>query len=309
MVTTREPTDLVSGPSWRRHLFRPAAEGALRRRARDWFGLIVGVGVLILTSLHHGDVTRSERAFFDLFNTLPNGLAPAFRALYRLGALWAVGLVVVAALVARRRHLARDLVVAGLLAWASARALGEIVDAHEGITHTLRIAVGFGGSPSAYPSARVAVIVAVIGASAPYVSRPARVFGWAVVALLGASALYLGTAFPNDLFAGVVLGVTVASFVHLVFGSPGVRPSLSQVTEALALLGLRVNDIHFAEEQPRVDARARRRRPRTPAHPHRRARRRSPAADRQAVVDDAQQARRQLISRSRVCSRSSTRPT
>ena len=231
-------------------MFRPATEGALRRRTRDWFGLIAGIVLLVVTSLHHGDVTRSERAVFDLFNTLPGALAPVFRALYRLGALWAVGLVVVAALVAGRGRLARDLVVAGLLAWGSARALGEIVDAHEGIAHSLRIAVGFGGSPAVYPSARVAVIVAVIGAAAPYVTRPARAFGWLVVALLGVSALYLGTAFPNDLFAGVLLGITVASLVHLVFGSPGNRPTIPQITGALAHLGVAAHDVRFAAKQP-----------------------------------------------------------
>jgi undecaprenyl-diphosphatase len=235
--------------SWRGRIFRPAAEGARRRRTRDWLGLAVGIAVLVLTSLHHGDVTRSERAVFELFNTLPGGLAPVFRAFYRLGALWAVGLVVVAALVAGRVRLARDLVVAGLLAWASARALGELVVAREGIAHTLRIAVGFGGT-SAYPAVRVAVIVAVIGASAPYVSRPARLFGWTVVALLGASALYLGTAFPNDLVAGVVLGATVACAVHLVFGSPGGQPTTHQIEVALAHLGLAVHGVRFAERQP-----------------------------------------------------------
>jgi uncharacterized membrane protein YbhN (UPF0104 family)/membrane-associated phospholipid phosphatase/predicted Ser/Thr protein kinase len=232
--------------SWRRRMFRPAGEGDFRRRTRDWFGLFVGIAVLVMTSLHHGDVTRSERAVFDLFNTLPNGLAPLFRALYRLGALWAVGLVMVAALVAGRRRLARDLVVAGLLAWATARALGEIVDAHETIARSLRIAAGFGQSPSAYPSARLAVVVAIIGASAPYVTRPARAFGWTLVALLGVSALYLGTAYPNDLFAGVVLGWTVACAVHLVFGSPGIRPTIPQITDALAHLGIRATDVRFA---------------------------------------------------------------
>jgi undecaprenyl-diphosphatase len=231
-------------------MFRPAAEGALRRRTRDWFGLVVGILLLVVTALHHGDVTRSERAVFDLFNTLPDALAPLFRSLYRLGALWAVGLVVVAALVAGRVRLARDLVIAGVLAWASARALGEIVDAHEGIAHSLRIAAGLGESPAAYPSVRVAVVVAVIVAAAPYVTRPARVFGWAVVALLAASALYLGVAFPNDLFAGVLLGVTVASLVHLVFGSPGTRPGIAQITVALARLGVVAEDVRFAEEQP-----------------------------------------------------------
>jgi uncharacterized membrane protein YbhN (UPF0104 family)/membrane-associated phospholipid phosphatase/predicted Ser/Thr protein kinase len=231
-------------------MFRPAAEGALRRRTRDWVGLVVGIALLIVTSLHHGDVTRSERAVFDLFNTLPGALAPLFRSLYRLGALWAVGMVVVAALVAGRRRLARDLVLAGVLAWASARALSEIVDAHESIAHSLRIAVGFGGSPSAYPSARMAIIVAVIVAAAPYVTRPARVLGWLIVVLLGGSALYLGVAFPNDLVAGVVLGVTVASLVHLVFGSPGTRPTIPQITDALARLGVEAHDVRFADEQP-----------------------------------------------------------
>jgi len=251
VVTTDDPVDLERAQSsWRRSMFRPATEGALRRRTRDWFGLVVGIGLLVVTSLHHGDVTRSERAVFDLFNTLPGALAPLFRALYRIGALWAVGLVVVAALVAGRGRLARDLVVAGVLAWASARALGEIVDAHEGIAHTLRIAAGFGGSPAVYPSARIAVIVAVIGAAAPYVTRPARVFGWIVVALLAASALYLGVAFPNDLFAGVLLGITVASLVHLVFGSPGSRPTIPQITGALAHLGVVAHDVRFSSEQP-----------------------------------------------------------
>jgi uncharacterized membrane protein YbhN (UPF0104 family)/membrane-associated phospholipid phosphatase/predicted Ser/Thr protein kinase len=249
VVTTREPAEVEPARSWRVRMFRPAAEGGFRRRTRDWFGLLIGIALLVVTSMHHGDVTPSERAVFDLFNTLPNGLAPLFRALYRLGALWAVGLVVVAALVAGRLRLARDLVVAGLLAWVAARALGQIIDAHEGIGRTLRIATGFDSSPSAYPSVRVAIIVAVIGASAPYVTRPARVFGWTIVALLGVSALYLGTAFPNDLVAGVVLGWTVACFVHLVFGSPGSRPTIPRITDALARLGIHAHDVRFAADQ------------------------------------------------------------
>jgi uncharacterized membrane protein YbhN (UPF0104 family) len=255
VVTTRDaaltPTAAVASPpaNWRARFFRPAGEGDLRRRLRDWLGVAIGIGLLVLASLHHGDVTRSERLFFDLFNTLPNGLAVVFRALYRLGALWAVGLVVVAALLRGRRRLARDLLVAGVLAYATARALGEIVDAHEGIGHSLRIATGFGRSPAAFPSVRVAIIVAIIGASAPYVGRPARVFGWTLVAALGASALYLGTAFPNDLFAGVVLGWTISCVVHLVFGSPGRRPTMPQITAALAELGIRAHALQFAPEQ------------------------------------------------------------
>jgi uncharacterized membrane protein YbhN (UPF0104 family)/tRNA A-37 threonylcarbamoyl transferase component Bud32/membrane-associated phospholipid phosphatase len=232
-------------------MFRPAAEGDLRRRTRDWLGFVVGVVVLVVTALHHGDVTRSERDVFDLFNTLPDSLAPIFRSLYRLGALWAVGLVVVAALVAGRRRLARDLVAAGLFTWAVARALRELVGAHEGLGRTLRVATGLASSAGTYPSARVAIIVAVIGVSAPYVSRPVRRFGWLLVLLLAVSALYLGTAYPNDLFAGVVLGWTVSHLVHLVFGSPGGRPTVPQITRALGELGIDAIEVHLAPEQTR----------------------------------------------------------
>ena len=211
--------------------------------------MLVAAVVLVAAARHVGDVTASERAFFDLFNTLPGGLAPMFRALYRLGALWAVGLVVVAALVARRWHLARDLLAAGLLAWAAARVIGLVVVAHEGIVHSVRIATGAGGSP-AFPSVRVAVVVAVIAAASPYVTRPTRVVGWLLVAALAAATLYLGAAFPVDVVAGVVLGWGVGAVVHLAFGSPGLRPSVPEVVEALRELGVDARDARLDDGRP-----------------------------------------------------------
>jgi undecaprenyl-diphosphatase len=244
---TSEPRPEETG--WRRRLFRRAGEGDLRRRSGDWVRLVVAVLLLVLAARHSGDVTASERAVFNLFNTLPGAAAPLFRDLYRLGALWAVGLVVVAALFGRRWRLARDLLVAGFLAWATARAVGQIVVAHEGIGHSVRIAAGTGASP-AFPAVRIAVIVAVIAAASPYVTRPTRMTGWLLVLVLGISAMYLGAAFPLDLFAGLVLGWGVGSVVHLAFGSPGMRPTIPQVVDALALLGIRARDARLAPEQP-----------------------------------------------------------
>ncbi len=236
-------------PDWRRRLFQPAAEGDFRRRTRDWVQLAVVAVLLVLAAHHAGNVTASERALFDLFNTLPNGLAPLFRGLYRLGTLWAVGLVVVAALVARRWRLALVLSIAGLLAWGTARAIGQIVVAHEAFAHSVRIAASFGGSP-AFPAVRLAVTVAVISAASPYVARPTRVFGWTLVLGLGVAAMYLGVTFPNDLFAGVLLGLGVGALVHLVFGSPGARPTIARVTAALDHLGITARNMRLADRQP-----------------------------------------------------------
>ena len=145
---------------WRARLFRPAGESPRRRSGGDVVRVAITVVVLVLAARHVGDVTPSERAFFDLFNTLPGDLAPVFRALYRLGTLWAVGLVVVAALVGRRWRLGRDLLLAGVLAWGIGRLIAELVVEHESISRSVRIVTGTGGVPP-FPAVRLAVTVAV----------------------------------------------------------------------------------------------------------------------------------------------------
>ncbi|HEX9467849.1 MAG TPA: lysylphosphatidylglycerol synthase domain-containing protein, partial [Acidimicrobiia bacterium] len=211
--------------------------------------VVIAATFILLAARHAGDVTASERALLDLFNSLPGGLVPLGRALYRLGALWAVSLVVVAALVGRRWRLARDLLLSGFAAWLIARALGEVVVAHESIRHSVRVATALSDTPS-FPAVRVAVTVAVISAAGPYVTLPTRIIGRGLVVLLAMTTLYLGTAFPNDLFAGLVLGWGVAAVVHLAFGSPGGRPTAAQVAASLAELGIPVRAVSLASRQP-----------------------------------------------------------
>lgn len=230
-------------------MFQRAGEGDLRRRNGDWVRLALALLLLELAARHAGDVTASERALFHLFNTLPGTVAPFFRTFYRLGALWAVGLVVAASLVGRRWRLARDLLVGGVVAWVCGRAVGQLVVAHEGIARSVRIATGGGSSP-AFPSVRLAVIVAVITVASPYVTRPTRTVGGVLVLGVGVSALYLGTAYPLDLFAGFVIGWGVGTAVHLIFGSPLNRPTIPRLVEALEELGIHARDARLAPVQP-----------------------------------------------------------
>ena len=76
---------------------------------------------------HQGNPTDVEENLFKLVNGLPDQLATLFTFLYRFGALWALALIVLAAVVARRRRLGRDLLVAGLAAWALGRIIGALV--------------------------------------------------------------------------------------------------------------------------------------------------------------------------------------
>ena len=113
--------------TFRGRAFGPASEHPYRRRTSDRIRLVIAIVLMALVIAHQGHENTSEDSLFQLINGLPDALAPLFEFLYRFGALWALGLVVVAALVARRWRLARDMAIAGLAAWFSARLIGLVV--------------------------------------------------------------------------------------------------------------------------------------------------------------------------------------
>jgi len=207
--------------------------------------------VLVVASLHAGAVTRTERSIFQTFNTLPSGAKSLFRLLYGLGALWAVGLVVLAALAGRRWRLARDMAVAGVLAWVVARLMGALVADSASLASSYHAVVRLGHDTPRFPVPRLALVTSVVCVASPYVARPTRRIGTLLVVALVFAAMYLGTGYPNDVLAAIVLGWGVAAAVHLVFRSPGGRPTTEQVAAALEELGVAAVDVRLAPVQPR----------------------------------------------------------
>ena len=234
---------------YRASTFGPASEEPYRRRTSDWIRIAVAAALLLVAARHAGGVTVTEQAIFDFFNSTPGWLLPVFRTVYRLGALWVVGLVVCAAVVGRRWRLARDLVLAGVLAWAIGRLLGHIVVEGTALEVGLRAVTGSSSSP-AFPVVRLAVLVAVYRAALPYVTRPTRRLGQALVIGSTFAPMCLGTAYPNDVFAGLALGWAVAAFVHLALGSPGGRPTSEQVRRSLLELGIVAEHVRLTRRQP-----------------------------------------------------------
>ena len=123
MTTTTDAPDASGSPAaakpsrmaaWRAHSFGPASEQPYRRRTSDWVRLVLGIAILVFAIWHQDDPGDFERNLFTTLNGLPSDLDTFFRLLYALGALWALALVVVAAVVARRWRLARDLAIGGV---------------------------------------------------------------------------------------------------------------------------------------------------------------------------------------------------
>ena len=235
--------------TWQSTTFGPASEEPYRRRVADWTALVFAAAVLAGLTFRADHPSTIEVDVFRLINGLPSQLSSTFRAFSAAGTLWAVCLVVAAALVGRRERLARDLLLAGLAAWAVAHFTGAVA-AGDGFTQSLRALSHLRGASPHFPLGRVAVVVAVVATAVPYVTRPTRRAGQVFVLLAAVAALYMGEGLPNDVLGGLFLGLAIAAAVHLVFGSPGGRPTAAQVTAALAELGVRAYGLHLAASQP-----------------------------------------------------------
>jgi undecaprenyl-diphosphatase len=132
---------------WRQSTFGPSSEQPYRRRTSDWLRLAIALAVVVGTCFHVNDLTEPERALFQTFNSLPNDLNAFFDALYQIGSLWAVGLVVGAALIGRRWRLARDLAIAGVGAWFIGHLLGSLIVDDKSLGNSLDVVVRLGASP------------------------------------------------------------------------------------------------------------------------------------------------------------------
>jgi undecaprenyl-diphosphatase len=234
---------------WRVHTFGPADEHPFRRRTSDWIRLLVATVVVIVLASRADQISDAQRSLFEFFNQLPDSLDDLFRLAYGVGTLWGLGLVLVAALIGRRWRLARDLALAGILAALLSRLIGAIV-AGDTTSEALQATVRLGSSSPSFPATRLAVIVGVVAAAAPYVARPTRRIGQLFAVIMALSAMYLGVALPNSIIAGAVLGWGCGAIVHLAFGSPGGRPTLPQMRATLAELGIDAEGLGLAEHQP-----------------------------------------------------------
>ncbi len=86
----------------------------------------------------------------------------------------------------------------------------------------------------------MAVAAALAAAAGPYLGRTLRRWSWALVGLVAVACLYVDAGLPLDVVAALVLGWTIVSAVHLMFGAREKAIPLAEVREALGRLGVDV---------------------------------------------------------------------
>lgn len=227
-------------------LFASAADEPRARRPTDVAQVTVSSLVLLLTGVAFSIRGRTESALSQLVSSLPAGIDSLWRTLFVSAGLWAAALAPIA-LVRGRIALARDLVLAACAAVLLTGGLAMVVMSDGRSLASLLVDPN---GPPVYPPAALAVVTALLSTASPHVTRPARHLGrWA--SGLGALALVgLGTTTTSGAIGGVAVGLIAAGTVHLLFGSPGGRPTTGRIELAVRGLGVDVRELHPAEMQP-----------------------------------------------------------
>lgn len=194
------------------------------RRPRYAWLAALAAGILVLSGWSaSGDQphTAEHRVFSLLNGGLPDTLTVVLIPVMQAGALVAVFVAGVLALIARRPRLAGLLVLAGGTAWILAKLVKRVVERGRPEVYfddvVIRGAVQLG---QGFPSGHVAVAAAMATVAIPYVNRTGRVILWTVVALVALARVYTGAHLPLDVVGGAMVGWATGCIVNFVLGTP-----------------------------------------------------------------------------------------
>jgi glycosyltransferase 2 family protein len=233
-------TDQAAAATAKRH----QAAMSVGRHPRDLVVLLIAVGVVVLCSLAAARlqvVNPVEVAIFGQFAQIPAASIIVWQVLTWAGTWAGIAAVAAVALYFKRIRLGLQIAGAGVLAWAAVRLINGLVGGRP-VPAELLGAPGVrlpGPAGFAFPAPHAAVAAAMVAVATPFLLKARyRGVAWAVVVLVAAADVYLGTSLPLGAFAAVFLGWGIGAIFHLVWGAPGRRTSEAAVCRALERAGL-----------------------------------------------------------------------
>ena len=208
------------------------------RRTVDIARLLVCGVTFVVLGIWAQSQSSIDANFFQPINDLADNMVGIAKAVYALGSVWAAIAVVLALLLLRQRTVALRVGIAAGAAWGIAELVNELLGTHDISGINVRI-----GDGPTFPVVNVAIVTALAAAMSPFAVRALRRVFLLLIVFVAVAAMYLGAGLPSDVLGGVLLGMTTAAAVLVLFGSPAGKPSLEEVRDALADLGYDVADV------------------------------------------------------------------
>ena len=215
------------------------------RRPTDVALAIVSAATLAICVAFAEVATAFEAELTELIGSLPGLFEPLWRIAFWAPLVYAIALLLIAAL-RGRRALARDILGAVVLAvLITALVAALVMDDGRGVVELLLDVNG----PPVFPPGALVAATAAISTSSPHLSSPFRHFGRWLIGCQLLAAVPIQAAVPSGAVAAFAIGTLAAAVIHLVYGSPGGRPTESRIKLALAELGVFVDDLAPAAMQ------------------------------------------------------------
>lgn len=233
----------------RNMIFAAEADDPRARRTGDVVRLLLSVATVFLAgSAYRGGNDLDERVADTFAADLPSWISAPLTIVYLAGGLYAAVLLVSILLFGSgRAAVARDMFIAGFLAFVTA--VGASFAAGSRWPDIVPELQELDGSLS-FPVLRLSITTAVILVARPYLAVPMRRVGGRLLTGMVFASLLLGYGTVSAIIGGLGAGVGAAAAVHLIFGSGIGIPSLARIRDALATIGIEVIDIDYLDEQP-----------------------------------------------------------
>ena len=230
----------------RRSRYFVATEGQPRvRRAGDIVAVVLGLLLIGWAVLVNGVNDSIGAALSSFAATLPEWLVSLLGFIYSLGLVY--GIIIVASLALGHRWSGlRDVLLASGLAFGMALA---IVAYNDQLWPRLFPEFGSGDVDVQFPVVRVAGATALVLTASPFLARPVRRLGWAIVVLISLASFALGYGAPNGALGALGIGMACAGSVLLIVGSPKGYPEVEAVQEGLGQLGIDLADLRLDPDQ------------------------------------------------------------
>src|SRR6056297_3127513 len=230
-------------------LFSTRAGGPYDRRPTDVVLLVVSASVLLISAWSADPPGTLSNDLTRLVGNSPAWVLSIWQLLFDLLVVWAGVLVVLA--VVRRQFVPVVTAVAAVVVGVLLTVAGSWIafgDADDIGSILSRLTVSEG--PASFPAIRLVSASAVLVVMSPAITRPYRFFGRVVLAFGFLASVGLGVATLVGSIGGLAAGAAAAAAAHLVFGSPGGRPTDAEVRLVLAELGTPVDRLEPSLFEP-----------------------------------------------------------